>query len=341
MKKISVVIPVYNEEKHIQSSIAAIAAVLDGISIQYCFILVDDGSRDRTWEQLEQLCSSQSSVHAIRLSRNFGKEAALCAGLEYADGSDAVIVMDSDLQHPPELIPQMVELLEQGYDIVDGVKSDRGSESLLYKVGANTFYSIFYRLAGIDLRGASDFKLISRKALSAWRSMPERDTFFRGMSAWVGFKRCALPFEVARRVEGTTKFSFTNLTRLFVAAISSFSSLPLQIITITGGLFFIASFLFGLWTLYMKFSGQALDGFTTVILLQLIIGSTVMFGLGVIGIYLARIYNETKRRPRYLVGDAILESETQNDTAPVAKPRDATVLPRTTSPYASPSADKR
>lgn len=157
------------------------------------------------------------------------------------------------------------------------------------------------RLTGFDLRDASDFKLMNRKAIEAWKRLPERDTFFRGMSAWVGFRRYAMPFEVARRVEGTSKWSPMKLSRLFVSAISAFSSLPLQIITLLGAVFFFSSLLLAVWTLYMKFAGTALSGFTTVILLQLIIGSAIMFGLGTIGLYLARIYDEIKARPRYLI----------------------------------------
>ena len=308
---LSIVIPVYNEQAHIATSIATVRKILDAHEIAHQFILVDDGSRDQTWMELQKLAQSQPLIRAYRLSRNFGKEAALCAGLEQVD-TDAALIMDSDLQHPPELIPAMVAKWREGYDVVEGVKADRGHEAKLYKLGAKTFYSSFLRLTGFDLRDASDFKLMNRKAIDAWRRLPERDTFFRGMSAWVGFKRYAMPFYVAQRVEGVSKWSPLKLSRLFVSAISSFSSLPLQIITVFGGIFFIASLILALWTLYMKFAGTALSGFTTVILLQLSIGSALMFGLGTIGIYLARIYDEIKARPRYLIDETCLSSPLQN-----------------------------
>ena len=308
---LSIVIPVYNEQAHIASSIATVRKILDAHKIAHQFILVDDGSRDQTWMELQKLAQNEPLIRAYRLSRNFGKEAALCAGLEQVD-TDAALIMDSDLQHPPELIPAMVAKWREGYDVVEGVKADRGHEAKLYKLGAKTFYSSFLRLTGFDLRDASDFKLMNRKAIEAWRRLPERDTFFRGMSAWVGFKRYAMPFYVAQRVEGVSKWSPLKLSRLFVSAISSFSSLPLQIITVFGGIFFIASLILALWTLYMKFAGTALSGFTTVILLQLIIGSALMFGLGTIGIYLARIYDEIKARPRYLIDETCLSSPLQH-----------------------------
>ncbi|TXH50421.1 MAG: glycosyltransferase [Cellvibrionales bacterium] len=298
--ELSLVIPVYNEEAHIASSIATVRGILDEAGISHQFILVDDGSRDKTWAKLQDMAATMPHIHAFKLSRNFGKEAALCAGLEQVD-TELTLVMDSDLQHPPELIPAMVAKLREGYDVVEGIKSDRGHEAKLYKLGARAFDGSFLRVTGFDLRDASDFKLMNRKVIDAWRQLPERDTFFRGMSAWVGFKRYAMPFQVARRVEGVSKWSPVKLSRLFISAISSFSSLPLQIITVLGAVFFFSSLLLAIWTLYMKFAGTALSGFTTVILLQLIIGSAIMFGLGTIGLYLARIYDEIKARPRYLI----------------------------------------
>ena len=298
--QLSLVIPVYNEETHIASSIATVRRILDEAGISHQFILVDDGSRDQTWPALQSMAAALPHIRAFKLSRNFGKEAALCAGLEQVD-TELALIMDSDLQHPPELIPSMVAKLREGYDVVEGVKSDRGHEAKLYKLGARAFYGSFLRLTGYDLRDASDFKLMNRKVIDAWRQLPERDTFFRGMSAWVGFKRYAMPFQVARRVEGVSKWSPVKLSRRVISAISSFSSLPLQIITLLGAVFFFSSLILAVWTLYMKFAGTALSGFTTVILLQLIIGSSIMFGLGTIGLYLARIYDEIKARPRYLI----------------------------------------
>jgi dolichol-phosphate mannosyltransferase len=273
--------------------------------LNYEFVLVDDGSSDVTWNEIVQMSSENKQITAIRLSRNFGKEAALCAGLDAAKG-DACIVMDADLQHPPHIIPEMVRLwCEEGYDVVEGVKSSRGKESLLSKVCALTFYKLLKRFANLDLMGASDFKLLDRKVVEAWSQFKEKITFFRGMSAWVGFKRTTIPFAVNPRTDGKTRWSGKKLFKLAVYAISSYSSIPLQIVTIIGITFLIGSFILGIQTLYMKFSGKAVSGFSTVILLLLIIGSGLMISLGIIGLYIAKIYDEVKQRPRYLVSERI------------------------------------
>lgn len=306
---LSVVIPAYQEGSHIRSSIGVIENILIENDILYEFVIIDDGSKDNTWEEIKLLASSNPKVTALRLSRNFGKEAALCAGLEYATG-DMLLVMDADLQHPPELIPQMVKAWrDEGYDVVDCIKNSRGKENPFYHAFAKVFYYILRKTADIDLENASDYKLMDRKVIEAWKQLPERTTFFRGMTSWVGFERKQLRFAVAKRVNGRTKWSAYRLLRLAVNAITSFTSVPLHCITILGILMFIGTMFLGVQTLYMKMSGRALDGFTTVILLQLLIGSSVMISLGMIGIYLTKIYHEVKGRPRYLVSKCIKGGE--------------------------------
>lgn len=309
--KLSIVIPVYQEGGHIVSSIRHIGQIIDKNSINHEFVLVDDGSRDNTWQQLENLAAEMKNMIAVRLSRNFGKEAAICAGLEYANG-DMIMVMDADLQHPPELIPEMVRVWrEEGYDVVEGVKNTRGKETRIYHFCAQAFYKLIYKTSSIDLTNASDFKLFDKKVIEAWKMMPERMTFFRGMSAWVGFSRKQIAFDVQARVDGKSKWSVMRLTKLAIYAITSFTTMPLQLITALGVLLFVISIGIGLQTLYMKLSGQALSGFTTVILLQLLIGSSIMMSLGIIGIYVSKIYHEVKARPRYLVTACIKEGEEQ------------------------------
>jgi dolichol-phosphate mannosyltransferase len=211
------------------------------------------------------------------------------------------------------MIPEMVKLWrESGFDVIEGVKSSRGKEKLVNKMGAGLFYNLLKRSSGIDLRMASDFKLLDKKVIEAWRRMGERNTFFRGMSAWVGYKRASLPFQVAERKTGNSKWSILRLIKLAINAITSFSSLPLQIVTFLGVLFLIGSFLLGIQTLFMKIANIAVSGFTTVILLQLIIGSALMISLGVIGTYIAKIYEEVKYRPRYLVSEKITSTENKN-----------------------------
>ena len=302
-KKVTVVIPVYNEELLINENVGVIAGFLRQAEIGFTILLVDDGSRDSTWQKLKELSKDNDYVKALKLSRNFGKEAAICAGLEEADG-DACIIMDSDLQHPPQLIPEMIRLWkDEGYDVVEGVKSSRGKESFVNKLGAGLFYSILSKLSGLNMQQASDFKLLDRKVVDAWKSMNERGTFFRGMSAWVGYNRKSLPFSVGTRTRGTSKWTVFNLFNLAIKAITSFSSFPLHIVTFIGIIFLAGALILGIQTIYMKVSGMALSGFTTVILLLLIIGSALMISLGIIGTYIARIYDEVKFRPRYIVSE--------------------------------------
>jgi len=311
--KLSLVIPVYQEGSHIRSTIAKIENILVSNNIRYGFILVDDGSRDNTWSELKDMARQNKNITALRLSRNFGKESAICAGLDYADG-DMVIVMDADLQHPPELIPEMVKAWrDEGYDVVEGIKKSRGRENPFYRLCAKFFYYIIYKTADIDLGQASDFKLMDRRVVEAWKEMPERATFFRGMSAWLGYDRKQIPFDVADRVNGKSKWSLIRLIRLAVNAITSYTSVPLHCITLLGILMFAGAIILGIQTLYMKFSGRALSGFTTVILLLLIIGSSLMVSLGMIGIYLSKIYKEVKHRPRYLVAKSINADDGRSD----------------------------
>lgn len=302
---LSVVIPVYQEGSHIRSTIKVIENVLKENRFVYEFILVDDGSTDNTWSELKGLAKDNDKMSIIRLSRNFGKESALCAGLEYA-GGNMILVMDSDLQHPPEIIPDMVKAwLYEGYDVVEGIKHSRGKENIVYRTCARFFYYLIYKSSDINLGRASDFKLMDRKVIEAWRELPERALFFRGMSAWLGFERKEIEFDVAERVNGKTKWSLLRLIRLAANAITSYTSVPLHCITLLGIIMFFGAFIMGIQTLFMKLSGRAGDGFTTVILLQLIIGSAIMTSLGIIGIYLTKIYKEVKSRPRYLISNYI------------------------------------
>jgi glycosyltransferase involved in cell wall biosynthesis len=302
---ISVVIPVHEEARALPTCLAAIRHVLEQCGIAYELVLVDDGSSDATWSLIGQEAAVSPSIRGFRLSRNFGKESALCAGLERARGN-AIIVMDGDGQHPASLLPEMIRMWQAtGAEIVQAVKRSRGPESFSSRASALVFYVLLKKFSGFDLRGASDFKLISRKALKAWLTMEERNLFFRGMTAWMGFTTVQIPFEVAQRSSGQSTWSFLKRVKLALTGITAFSSLPLQLVTFAGAIFFVFSILLGAQTLYLKLSGQAVSGFTTVILLELIIGSLLMISLGIIGEYLARIYREVKRRPRYLISEAI------------------------------------
>jgi polyisoprenyl-phosphate glycosyltransferase len=302
---LSVVIPVFREGSHLRVVLAAVRESLDKCDVPYELVLVDDGSSDDTWRVITEEAKVSPAIRALRLSRNFGKESALCAGLEHTR-SKAVIVMDADGQHPPSLLPEMVRIWTSGEaDIVEAIKRYRGRESVLGKMSARLFYLIWTRLSGFDLKGASDFKLMDRRVVNEWLRMGERNLFFRGMTAWLGFRTAQIPFEVADRAGGKTGWVLLDRLKLAFTAISAFSSLPLHLVTFAGAVFLVFAAVLGVQTLVVYARGKAVSGFATVILLLLIIGSFLMVSLGIIGIYLARIYEEVKARPRYVVIESI------------------------------------
>ena len=306
---VSVVIPLYKEGSDLGVFLSDLKSALDQTRHPFEIVLVDDGSPDDMWERIKDEARTLPNLGALRLSRNFGKELALCAGLERARG-DAVVVMDGDGQHPPSLLPLMIEKWDMsGADIVQAVKIKRGHESLAGKLGALLFYLILNKLSGFELKGASDFKLMNRKAVNAWLAMRERNVFFRGMTAWMGFSTVRIPFEVAARRAGKSGWSYFKRWKLALVGITTFSSFPLHLVTFAGVIFFLFAVGLGIQTLYLKLVGRAFTGFATVILLELIIGSLLMISLGIIGEYLARIYEEVKGRPRYLVTEAIEPKE--------------------------------
>ena len=301
--KISIVIPCLNEEQNLRLVTGPLGQQLEQYPQSSEIVLVDDGSSDGSWALIRQLRHEDKRIRGIKLSRNFGKEAAVAAGLAHAEG-DLVILMDSDLQHPPELIPKMIEIWRHNdVEIVDAVKQSRGDEGSIKNIFSRLFYVLFSKMADLDLRNASDYKLLSRKALDAWSRLPERNLFFRGMSLWIGYPRAEIPFSVAPRTVGRSGWGYGKLTQLAISALTAYSSAPLRLVALSGMLFSIFALILGLHTLFNYFSGQAVSGFTTVILLLLLVGAAILFGLAVIGEYIGRIYEEIKQRPRYLVAD--------------------------------------
>ena len=300
---VSIVVPAFNEARGIETAVREIVrrAVDTGLGLQ--LIVVDDGSSDTTWDVLTALVGEITELQAIRLSRNFGKEGAIAAGLDASRG-DAVIILDADLQHPPSLIPEMVRLWKEGWDVVEAVKAHRGRESWWQRQTRRSFYRVAASLTGHNLQDASDFKLLDARVVDAWRRFGERATFFRGLVAWLGFRRTQVRFEVAARRDGESRWSLAGLTRLAIDAVTSFSAIPLQLVTVLGLLTLLIGAAMGLQAVRLWYQGLALPGFTTVILLQLVIGGFLMISLGIIGSYLARIYDEVKGRPRYVVRDA-------------------------------------
>ncbi|MEY2488944.1 MAG: polyisoprenyl-phosphate glycosyltransferase [Verrucomicrobiota bacterium] len=317
---ISVIIPLYNEGANLHAFLADVRAALDKTGCPFELVLIDDGSPDDTWKVVSDEAGTLPAIRAVRLSRNFGKELALCAGLERARG-DVMVLMDGDGQHPPALLPDMLRLWQTtGADIVEAVKIKRGPESLSGKLGALLFYIILNKLSGFDLKGASDFKLMNRKAINAWLGLQERNVFFRGMTAWLGFTTVRIPFEVVPRSSGKSSWSYLKRLRLAVTGLTAFSSFPLQLVTLAGAVFFVFAVLLGAQTLYLKLAGRAVSGFATVILLELIIGSSLMISLGIVGEYLARIYEEVKGRPRYVVSHSIERGINQSLAEPESAP---------------------
>lgn len=300
--KLSLLIPFYNEDQQIPITLEAVEPILESLDMDYELILIDDGSADRTWSIIADASRQNPRITGLHFSRNFGKEAAICAGLDQARG-DAVILMDGDLQHPPRHIPEMIRLWREGYDIVEGVKLTRGKEGLASRINARVFYGLFRRFSGYDLRDASDFKLLDRRVIEQWRRLGEHDTFFRGLSAWLGYKRTTFPFEVAARQAGGSKWSLLRLANLSINAITGFSAVPLHFITGLGLILLLLFLILGIQTLVTWFSGGAASGFTTVIMLELLIGGSIMLSLGLVGIYIARIFTEVKGRPRYIIAD--------------------------------------
>ena len=299
---LSVVLPAYNEEESVPLAAEVIGGLLTGAGIDHELIFVNDGSRDHTWRAIQEAAARRPQVRGIRFSRNFGKEAAIFAGLAQAKG-DCCVVLDCDLQHPPEKILEMYRLWQQGWQVVEGVKVSRGKESAFHTFAAKTFYRFMSGATQIDMSHASDFKLLDRRAVDVLVAMREKNAFFRALSSWIGFDTAQVEFEVQPRAAGESKWSLRSLTRYAVTNLAAFSTAPLQIVTILGVLVFLCSLVLGCWSLWQKINGQALEGFTTVILLLLLIGSALMVCLGILGYYIAKIYEEIKDRPRYIVSD--------------------------------------
>lgn len=302
---ISIVVPTFNESASLPELVSRLDKVLGTMSEPYELLVVDDGSTDDTWETLSHVTMRWGKLRGIRLARNFGKEAAICAGLNAAEGS-AVIVMDADLQHPPELLSQMIDIWRtKAVPIVEAVKESRQPEAVSRRVGARLFYFIFREASGLDLRQTTDFKLLDRRVVRQYLSLPERARFFRGLTSWFGFPRAVVPFTPPERPTkaGDSRWSFGRLLSLARQSLIAFTDVPLHLVTWLGLITFVVSLGLGLLTLWRKWQGQAVEGFTTVILGQLGIGSVLMISLGLIGEYLARVYEEVKGRPLYVISE--------------------------------------
>ena len=283
---LSVILPAHNEAENIPKMARRLAEVLTAAHIRYEVLFVNDGSTDNSWDVIRQTAQAYPQVRGIRFSRAFGKEAALYAGLQAARG-DCCVTLDCDLQHPVETIPEMYRLWTQGIEVVEGVKRERGTESAAHRTATRWFYGLISKAAKTDLRNSSDFKLLDRKAVLVLLNLPERNTFYRALSAWVGFRTARVEFDVQPRTAGQSSWSTFSLIRYAISSLASFTSAPLYLVILMGFLMLIATLLVGGEALFRYLAGKALEGFTTVILLQLFTGTLLMFSLGIIGGFLA------------------------------------------------------
>ncbi|WP_036281176.1 glycosyltransferase family 2 protein [Methylocystis sp. ATCC 49242] len=308
---ISVVIPVFNEAANLRPLGARLVPALEGAGVTFEAIFVDDGSHDESLDELRALCAAEPRFRALSFSRNFGKEVAIAAGLDHARGRAAVI-MDSDLQHPPEVIAQFVEKWREGYKNVYGQRADRATDPKMRTVFTELFYHVLEKFGDVSLpSGAGDFRLLDRQAVDALLSMRERARFNKGLYAWIGFKSIGVPFEVESRASGQSKFNFARLVRFALDGLMSFSSIPLKVWTWVGlaisgfaltmaAYYFVRTMLFGVDT----------PGFPSLIVSIAFFSGVQLISLGVLGEYIARIFNEVKGRPLYLVAEEVGGGET-------------------------------
>lgn len=303
MKKnfLSVIVPCFNEEEGIEFTIDTLVKTLGEIDIIYELIVIDDGSSDNTFDIVKKIVDKNpEKIKCISFGRNFGKEAAIFAGMEKSKG-DCIVVIDSDLQHPPKCIKDMYELWLDGYDIIEGIKKTRQKENVIYKILACLFYYMFNKSIGMDIGNASDFKLLDRKVVNSLLSLSERTTFFRGLTFWTGYKRTTLEYEVNPRRLGKTKWNFTKLVKYAINNIICFSAIPLRIITILSISMMILSIFIAVRALRLYFTNQAAGGITTVVFLILFVGGLILLSLSILGKYIANIHEEIKARPRYII----------------------------------------
>ncbi|MCA1944330.1 MAG: glycosyltransferase family 2 protein [Desulfovibrio sp.] len=299
--EVSVVLPAYNEARGIGRAVQVLSSILGGAAASFEIIVVDDGSRDRTFEAASALCPQYPHLRVLSLSRNFGKEAALLAGLTAAAGR-AVITMDADLQHPPALIPTFLEHWRNGAKVVHGVKEDRQTDSFSQRLRARVFNALLTRLGGFNCSNCSDYKLLDREVVDILTTrMPERNRLYRGLASWVGFRQETVGFVVAERLDGASRFSLKALMALATTALVSFSTIPLRIVTVLGALTLLLGVGVAAEAFWSWIHDQAVSGFMTLIMTLLIIGSSIMISLGIIGEYVGRIYEELKARPVFLV----------------------------------------
>ncbi len=308
---LSIVAPVFNEEGTVDELVRRLTDATLPLG-PFEIVIVDDGSTDGTWERLQALAAERSNLRLVRLSRNFGHQIALTAGLDDARG-DAVVCIDGDLQDPPEVIPELVAKWHEGYDVVYGVRERREGETRFKLVTAALFYMGINRLSPVDIPAqAGDFRLLSRRALDALLGMPERARFLRGMTSWIGFRQIGVPYAREARFAGSTKYPLRRMLRFASDAVTSFSTVPIRFVTALGFMTVVLCLVALAWTLYLRlFTEQTVAGWTSVVVVVLFLGGVQLVSLGIIGQYVGRIFDEVKGRPLYIVEERVGEESSE------------------------------
>jgi polyisoprenyl-phosphate glycosyltransferase len=302
VKHVNIVVPVYNEEENILSLITEVQAVFEALPYPYSFILVDDGSTDGTLDVLRMAASADRRIRYISLSKNFGHQNALKAGLDHARG-DCVITMDGDLQHPPKLIPELLHYWEEGYDVVYTLRQDDESNTRYFKRKTSSlFYKVMNRLAGLDIeQGSADFRLLSKKVAYTLQGIDEHEVFFRGLVKWVGFRQIGIPYKANAREKGHSKYSFKKMVKFAVQGITSFSTKPLYIAAYLGFAFSLLSLLYIPYALASYFLGHVVSGWASIIVTIAFFGGLQLSILGIIGLYIGKVFMQGKKRPLYII----------------------------------------
>jgi glycosyltransferase involved in cell wall biosynthesis len=303
--ELSIVVPVFNEEETIPELHRRLTEVLGPLVRSYEIVFVDDGSRDASWSLVQGLAERDSHVRGLRFSRNFGHQMAFAAGVDHARG-DAVVIMDGDLQDPPELIPKLVEHWREGSEVVYAVRAQREGEGAFKRFTASTFYRILRRITQVEIpMDTGDFRLMGRRAVEAFRRLPERHRFTRGLVAWLGFRQVGVAYNRPPRFAGETKYPIRKMLRFALDAITSFSHVPLQLATVVGFVVSGLAFAYIVVVLVLKFLGISWPGYTSLMAAILFLGGVQLVMIGVLGEYLGRVYDEVKHRPLYLVEEVV------------------------------------
>jgi glycosyltransferase involved in cell wall biosynthesis len=307
-KRISVVIPFCNEEANVSIITTALQQVFASLPYNFTLIFVDDGSSDGTLTELKNISSTQNNVFFISLARNFGHQNALKAGLDLADG-DGVIMMDGDMQHPPDLIPEMLQQWEDGYEVVYTIRKDHKEMPLMKRKTSNMFYNLINNLSDIELeQGTADFRLMDKKVVEVFRAFKEVDLFMRGLVKWMGFKQVGIEYDPAQRTHGKSKYTLKKMVRFALQGITSFSTRPLYIATYLGFIFSILSLLYVPYIIYSYYFGHTISGWASMIATMAFFGGLQLMILGIIGMYLGKLFMQSKQRPHYIIKESNIQA---------------------------------